>query len=268
MSNFLQSMAASSAERAALLPVYRDADFDTPLVALSLHAFDVIAEIKGRSPAEGRLAGDEHNRVKQAQQYAQGGAAAISVLTEPSRFDGALSHLAEVAAAAPTTPVMCKDFLVETRQIDAARQAGASGVLLIATMLDDRALADMLACAYAHEMFVLLEAFDSPDLGRAAALLELPQHAAHAERGTLLIGVNTRNLRTLEVDNERLRQLAPELPNARCVAESGLKTSDDAATVAELGYRLALVGSALMRHAAPSDLVSDMCRAGRERLAA
>ena len=89
-----------------------------------------------------------------------------------------------------------------------------------------------------------------------------------AERGQLLVGVNTRNLRTLKVDPNRLEQLAPALPAARCVAESGLHTANDAAAVAKLGFHLALVGSALMRSEDPAKLVSEMRAAGSARIAA
>jgi len=267
MSDFLKSMADLSAERAALASV-QDLSSAKPVVPLTLQQFDVIAEIKDHSPSEGALANEQSDRKAQAQQYVIGGAAAISVLTEPSRFLGTLQHLQEVVAAVPDTPVMRKDFLVEPVQIVEARAAGASGVLLIATMLDDAKLEDMLECAFEHGMFVLLETFDTDDLARTSKLLERPLHQDSAQRGQLLVGVNTRNLRTLEVDAGRLEQLAPALPAAKCVAESGLQTALDAAEAARLGYHLALVGSALMRSADPSLLVSEMRAAGSARIAA
>lgn len=258
MSDFLQAMAKSSAERAALAPTFTDADFDKPVVPLSLGPFDVIAEIKLRSPAEGQLGISYHisGLDERAQTYASGGAAAISVLTEPSRFDGQLAHLESVAAAVPGTPVMRKDFLVDPVQVLEARKAGASGVLLITTMLDDTALASMVDAAIEHGMFVLLESFDEQDLERSARLLD--------RDGQLLIGVNTRNLRTLEVDADRLQRLAPLLPDARCVAESGLHSAADAARVAGWGYTMALVGTALMRSEDPAGLVQSMKNAGAE----
>lgn len=268
MSDFLQQMATRSAERAAAAGNIRAVDFDKPLVSLQLGGFDIIAEIKGRSPAEGALADGDLDRTGQAQQYAQGGAAAISVLTEPSRFDGALSHLEEVAAAVPNTPVMRKDFLVEPVQVLEARKAGASGVLLITAMLSDRKLRAMLDIAFEFGMFVLLEAFDENDLARNIVLLENPADRDRAASGKLLVGVNTRNLRTLEVDGTRLERLAPLLPDARCVAESGLESADHAAAVAGWGYSLALVGSALMRSEDPAALVRDMRAAGSARVAA
>jgi len=262
MGDFLKSMAASSAARAAMAPAFTAADFDKPVVPLSLGSFDVIAEIKQRSPAEGKL-GDWHpnnqskgvsHLISRAMDYAAGGAAAISVLTEPSRFDGELSHLEEVVAAVPGTPVMRKDFLVEPAQVLEGRKAGASGVLLITTMLSDAKLRAMLDCAFEHGMFVLLESFDEEDLKRSAGFLDTD--------GDLLIGVNTRNLRTLEVDPERLQRLAPLLPDAKCVAESGLRVADDASRAKGWGYSLALVGTALMRSDDPRALITAMREAG------
>ncbi|MCO4810499.1 MAG: indole-3-glycerol-phosphate synthase [Gammaproteobacteria bacterium] len=255
MSDFLEGMAKSSAARAAMAPSFTDADFDKPVVPLSLDRFGVIAEIKHRSPAEGPLSpeGDSH-LYSRARAYAAGGAAAISVLTEPSRFEGELAHLEEVAAAAPVTPVMRKDFLVEPVQVLEARKAGASGVLLITTMLDDAKLRAMLDCAWDHGMFVLLESFDEEDLKRSARYLD--------GQGQLLIGVNTRNLRTLEVDGDRLQNFGPLLPQATCVAESGLHSPEDAARVAGWGYSMALVGTALMRSDDPTRLVAAMTDAG------
>ncbi len=291
MSDFLQTMAARSAERAASVGPFASADFDKPVIPLSLGRFDIIAELKDRSPAEGALTpngspkgtgyhktqskGSGHPisekeygnrtlwtefygnryRIERARAYADGGAAAISVLTEPSRFDGALEHLEQVAGAVTDIPVMRKDFLVAKTQILEARRAGASGVLLIATMLNDATLRAMLDCAFEHGMFVLLESFDEDDLRRSVTLHD-------TARGQLLIGVNTRDLRTLDVDANRLQRLAPLLPDARCVAESGLLIPEDAARVSSWGYNMALVGTALMRSEDPQQLVAAMRQAG------
>ena len=120
-----------------------------------------------------------------------------------------------------------------------------------------------------HSLFVLLESFDEDDLSRSGKLLEQPAHADSAAAGKLLIGVNTRNLRTLDVDATRLERFAGALPErAVAVAESGLKTAADAARVARQGYRMALVGSALMRSTAPRRLVVDMLAAGRASVSA
>ena len=263
MSDFLKNMATLSAARAAAMRAeFSSSDFDKPVVPLTLGSFDVIAEIKNRSPAEGALNYGASDLNSRAKAYAAGGAAAISVLTEPSRFDGDLAHLATVVAAVPGTPVMRKDFLVDPVQILEARKAGASGVLLITTMLADATLRQMLDRAWEHGLFVLLEAFDEDDLRRSSALLDNPIDRDQADAGQLLIGVNTRNLRTLAVDAQRLQKLAPQLPKATCVAESGLAVAADAARVASLGYRMALVGTALMQSDDPANLIAAMRAAG------
>lgn len=263
MTDFLKTMASNSAARAAALSLsFTASDFDKPVLPLSLSSFDVIAEIKYRSPAEGQLIYGDSDLNSRARAYAAGGAAAISVLTEPSRFDGDLAHLEEVAAAAPNTPVMRKDFLVEPSQILEARRAGASGVLLIMAMLSDAKLREMLDCAWEHGLFVLLESFDEDDLRRTSALLENNVTRDKAESGQMLVGVNTRNLRTLAVDANRLQKLSSILPEAICVAESGLLLPEDAARVAAWGYRMALVGTGLMRSKNPAALITAMRDAG------
>jgi indole-3-glycerol phosphate synthase len=120
----------------------------------------------------------------------------------------------------------------------------------------------MLDCAGEHGLFVLLESFDEQDLVRTTKLLDNPADRDRADTGQLLFGVNTRNLRTLHVDPQRLEKLAPALPAGRCVAESGLHTGADAAAVAALGYQLALVGTALMRSEDPAGLIAAMRDAG------
>jgi indole-3-glycerol phosphate synthase len=272
MSDFLAEMASGSRARAAeIRRRFRDADFDLPVAPLAFTAFDLIAEVKARSPSEGSLVGRRPNGSRgshgdRAVQYAQGGAAAISVLTEPSRFDGSLEHLVDVvrAVSGAGVPVMRKDFLVDRRQVLEARAAGASGVLLIVAMLSDDELRDLLACAREHSLFVLLEAFDEPDLERIRALLGDGRCADDAANRALLVGINVRDLRTLAVDSGRLARLAPILPDGVvCVAESGLTVPADAAAAAALGYHMGLVGTALMRAANPAALVSDMLLAGR-----
>lgn len=268
MTDFLQDMARSSRERAALLPAtYPQAALEKSVFSLRLNAFDIIAEIKDASPAEGALTSGNFDRKQRALDYAHGGAAAISVLTEPSKFAGEMAHLEEVVATVANLnlPVMRKDFLVDTRQIIEARASGASGVLLIATMLDNRELASMLDCALEHSLFVLLESFDSSDLRRSSELLKNTRYADCAAAGQLLVGINTRNLRTLRVDPARLEQLSNELPGGViAVAESGQTSPDDVARVAGWGYSMALVGTALMRSENPRELLADMRAAGRQ----
>lgn len=139
---------------------------------LSPQSFDLIAEVKRRSPAAGNLAGKALRITEQARSYARGGAAALSVLTEPEAFDGDLSHLQEVAAAV-AAPCMRKDFLVSPYQVLEARAAGASGVLLIAAMLNDAQLQDMLRYAHRLGLFALVEIFDAADLERSVSAIRV-----------------------------------------------------------------------------------------------
>lgn len=268
MSGFLRAMEASSRARVA------EAAAREPLSALERralatpvpprlrngHAFGLIAEYKRRSPALGALDGGAAAGTSRVEAYARGGAAAVSVLTEPTRFDGRLEHLAACAAAlAPLgVPAMRKDFIVDAYQLCEARAAGAGGVLLIARLLDDARLGELLDRAAALGLFVLLEAFDGRDIDRAAAAL------AGRAGGDAMIGVNCRDLDSLAVDPARLAALAPRLPPAGAhVAESGLATPADCAAAARAGYRMALVGGALMTAPDPEAAVRRMLEAGR-----
>ena len=267
MTDFLQQMADLSAERAAgAKQAFSANQLDKPVFPITLQSFDIIAEIKDRSPSEGRLSRPARSRSRQAEDYIHGGAAAISVLTEPSRFAGKLEHLEEVSAVAATSgiPTMRKDFLVDPLQVLEARAAGASGVLLIAAMLPDNILNAMLDCAWEHSMFVLLESFDEADLNRTSRLLESDRHLDQAEQAKFFAGVNTRNLRTLQVEPGRLQDLASMLPaKIVSVAESGLHTAAHVKSAAAMGYSMALVGTAFMRSAEPRKLLSEMLAAGR-----
>ena len=243
---------------------------EPPRLRLDASGFDVIAELKLRSPAAGRLGGsggsgrsgaNGDSLAWRVSAYASGGAAAVSVLTEPSRFDGSLAHLAEASRAlAPLgVPVMRKDFLVDPYQVLEARSAGAGGVLVIVRMLARAELDALLDCARGQRLFVLLEAFDEADLELVCELA-----AAHAGSNALLVGVNCRDLTTLAVRRERLTELAPRLPaGVARVAESGIASPADAGMAAAAGYQLALVGSALMASEDPAPLLAALLRAGR-----
>ncbi len=267
MSDFLKQMASGSAARAAIAKTTMPAsNLDRPVYPLRLGDFDLIAEIKNRSPAEGKLAAGAGPRTDRALAYAAAGVAAISVLTEPDQFDGHLAHLDEVvrAVSANETPVMRKDFLVDVVQILEAKAAGASGVLLITAMLHDDQLRSLLDCAFEHGLFVLLESFDDDDWRRSLKLLETVSYREKAACKKLLLGINTRDLRSLAVDPTRLERFGSRLPEGvTCVAESGQHSAEDAARVSSWGYRLALVGTALMRAEEPGALIRDMLTAGR-----
>ena len=270
MSGFLDDMAAASLARvraakarsteAALLARAAATPAPPPL-RLAADGFDLIAELKLRSPASGVLAARDVSIAAQVTDYARAGVAAVSVLTEPTRFDGSLTHLTEAAQAlAPhQVPAMRKDFLVDPYQVLEARAAGAGGVLLILRALSRETLGALLECARTQGLFVLLEAFDAQDLERMREVI-----AADAGRTTLLVGVNCRDLATLEVVPDRLLELAPLVPrDVPQVAESGVGGAEDARRVAAAGYRLILVGSALMRAADPAARARELLEAGR-----
>lgn len=271
MSGFLDQMAASSAARvAAARALVGDAELraralDTPpapQLQLSTAGFDLIAELKLRSPAQGVLGANADALEERVTAYARGGAAAISVLTEPARFDGELAHLARAARAlAPLgVPAMRKDFLVDAYQLHEARAHGAGGALLIIRMLERARLVELLDCAAELGLFVLLEAFDADDVEVAHALVR----GWRGRACDCLVGVNSRNLQTLQVVPDGLDALARTLP-ARFprVAESGLATPADAARLARAGYTMALVGTALMSTGDPAALARAMIAAGR-----
>ncbi len=300
--------AARARESEAALRARALATPPPPALRLDPSGFDLIAEFKRRAPsleprsvaaggscgpgapdpadppaaaAQAHLftAGDA---AAQARLYAAGGAAAVSVLTEPERFGGDLADL-EAVAGAVSIPAMRKDFLVDPYQVYEARATGAGGVLLILRMLDDARLGAMLDAAAECGLFALLEAFDRRDLERAAAIAGARDGAhrdgAHlgrardagspAARPPILFGVNTRDLVTLEVDPDRLATLRAHLPSGGpAVAESGIATPAEAAAAARLGYRMALVGGALMRAADPAMRTRDLLAAGRAAIAA
>ena len=269
MRDFLARMAARSRERALAARAVADepelvrriASCPAPArLGLPRDGFDVIAEVKLRGPSSGRPLPAPRDAARaarfQASLFAHAGPCAISVLTEPHAFGGSLAILQGVARSVDL-PVMRKDFLVDPYQIVEARACGASGVLLIVRLLDARMLAEMLDTAFALGLFVLLEAFDRGDLDRAGRSLE-------GRIGSALVGVNSRDLATLEVDPRRFEALASHGPAGfPLVAESGLAGMDDAGRVAALGYRAALVGEAAMRAVDPVALLSSMIDAGR-----
>lgn len=292
--DFLQSMAQASQERVLAaraklsengLLKQAQATAPPPPLVRSTAGFDLIAELKLRSPAAGQLrTAEQEDAGKRALSYAEGGAAAVSVLTEPTRFDGSLAHLSAASAAlrAMRVPAMRKDFLVDPYQVVEARAHGAGGVLIILRMLSRSQLDELCSAAKACGLFALLEAFDEADIELAHDILETQQnqepgpHRVGPSRSAnsrtrpgmapvqWLVGVNCRDLATLKVVPGRLESLARLLPTqVPRVAESGIATAADAGRVAAAGYDLALVGSALMSDADPRALAHEMVVAGR-----
>lgn len=193
----------------------------------------VIAECKRRSPSRGILRQD-YRPAEHAQAYADAGAVAISVLTEPTFFDGALEHLADVRSAVDL-PLLRKDFVVSRYQLLEAAAAGADAVLVIAGALTAEELTDLMRNAAELSLASLVEVHDEREL--AGAL----------EAGAEIVGVNSRDLRTLRVDDQRHGRLAGQLPRGiTAVAESGLGDPVRLRSLANLGYSAFLIGERLI----------------------
>ncbi len=240
------------AEREAAVPIAdlraALADVDPPrdpMPHFRAPGSSVIAEVKRRSPSKGDLA-DIPDPAALAVEYAAGGAAAISVLTEQRRFGGSLDDLRAVRAAVDV-PVLRKDFIVTTYQLVEARAAGADLALLIVAALDDDTLRRLHDEARELGLTVLVEVHDEAETERAVAL------------GAELIGVNARNLKTLEVDDTTFGRLAPLIPGDRVlVAESGISGPTDVKRFVAEGAHAVLVGEALVKDGAPRDAVAAM----------
>jgi indole-3-glycerol phosphate synthase len=195
----------------------------------------VIAEVKRRSPSVGAIDLDVDPAAR-AGEYAAGGAAGISVLTEPDHFGGTLDDLVLARDAAGDVPVLRKDFILDERQIHAARVAGADAVLLIAALHGEQALAELIAEAEVLGLEALVEVHDEQELERTLAA------------GAQLIGINSRDLTTFAVDLAVVERLAPQIHAGRLVvAESGIRSVADAEFVRAAGVDAVLVGEALMR---------------------
>ena len=206
---------------------------------------DVIAEFKQASPSLGPIA--ERDVATQVARYERAGASAVSVLTEPSRFHGSLDHLSQ-AVQAVDVPVIMKDFVVDPAQIRTAARLGAGAVLLIVRCLSPSELRDLGACCDHYGLVPLVECHDEAEIARA---LELP----HA-----VVGVNNRDLDTLEINRGLALRLCREIPMHRVVvAESGYESPADAEEVRGLADAI-LVGSALMRPDRPETFIREVTR--------
>jgi indole-3-glycerol phosphate synthase len=216
-----------------------------PLPAFRAPGLAVIAEVKRRSPSKGHLA-DIADPAELARSYAAGGADAISVLTEQRRFSGSLADLDAVRAAVDA-PLLRKDFVVSDYQVLEARAHGADLVLLIVAALADAQLRDLHDAVRGLGMTPLVEVHDEAEAERAVAL------------GATLVGVNARNLRTLDVDPATFGRVAALLPDEVVkVAESGIGGPGDARRYADEGADVVLVGEALVRDGDPTAAVAAM----------
>lgn len=222
-------------------PSLRDA-LVTPGVA-------VIAEVKRASPSRGDLA-PELSALQQAASYRAGGAAAISVLTEPDHFKGSLEDLRRVAAL--RVPTLRKDFIIDPYQVWEARAAGAAAVLLIVAAVDDERLAGLLRACSDAGVEALVEVHDEDEARRAVVA------------GATMIGVNARDLRTFEVDRGVFERVRPVLPGGVVtVDESGITGPDDMRAAARAGADAVLVGAALVTAPDPTAAVAALVEAGR-----
>jgi indole-3-glycerol phosphate synthase len=212
--------------------------------AVSRDGVAVIAEVKRASPSAGAIA--DPDPVTQATAYVAGGAAAVSVLTEPRHFGGSLDDL-RVVSAAVDVPVLRKDFLVHPAQLLEARAAGADTALLIAASLDDAELSTMLAAARELDMEPLVETHTDDDLARVLA--------TDAE----VVGVNARDLGSLEVDLDAALSRLARIPSSRVtVLESGIGSRAQVERAVDAGASAILVGEALMRAADPVAQLRDL----------
>jgi indole-3-glycerol phosphate synthase len=215
----------------------------------ALDAHGALAQVKRSSPSKGALAAIA-DPAGLAVDYAEGGAAVISVLTERRRFGGSLEDLKAVRAAVDI-PILRKDFVVTSYQLWEARAAGADVVLLIVAALDQAALVSLHERAVSLGMTVLVEVHDQEELARAV------------DAGARVIGVNARNLKTLEVDRRTFARLAPRIPNGVLrVAESGVRGPHDVLEYARSGADAVLVGESLVTGGVPRQAVADLVAAG------
>ena len=236
-------------ERAAAAAPARDAWAALGGTSSTRDQLKVIAEVKRRSPSKGPLA-DIADPASLAAQYADGGAAVISVLTEERRFGGSLADLDAVRAAVDI-PLLRKDFMVDEYQIWEARAHGADLILLIVASLSDAQLREFTALSRELGMNVLVETHTAEEIERAVA--------AEAR----IIGVNVRNLKTLDVDRTTFSRVAPSIPSDVVkIAESGVRGPHDVMDYARAGADTVLVGEALVTDDAPRQSVADLVAAG------
>ncbi|HWR14398.1 MAG TPA: indole-3-glycerol phosphate synthase TrpC [Terriglobales bacterium] len=219
--------------------------FANALRAKSLKGPAVIAELKKASPSKGLIRGSFHVAALAAE-LTHGGAAALSVLTDEEYFQGSLDYLVE-ASAAVNIPLLRKDFIVDEFQIVEARVNCADAILLIVAALSDGELKRFNAKARETGLDVLCEVHDETELERALAI------------GFDVIGVNSRNLRTFHVDLNTALRLGPMIPDGVVrVAESGIESAHDIASLREAGYHAFLVGETLMRADHPGEALSEL----------
>ncbi len=243
-----ERMARTSLDDLKIVANRQDPALD-PMPTFRADGVSVIAEVKRASPSKGALASIK-DPAALAADYADGGAAAISVLTEERRFGGTLDDLKAVRARVDV-PVLRKDFITTSYQLWEARAAGADMALLIVAALEQPALESLVERARSIGLTPLVEVHDEDEVARAL------------DAGADLIGVNARNLKTLEVDRSTFERLAPLIPDhAVRVAESGVRGPHDVIEYARQGAHVVLVGETLVRGDDPRATVADLVAAG------
>ena len=228
----------ASAHSADLPQMARDQStprgFAARLQSASKTGYGLIAEVKKASPSKGLIRADFDPSVI-AKAYEDGGATCLSVLTDEDYFQGHMDYMI-AARAAVSLPVLRKDFMIDTLQVTEARAHGADAILIIMAAVDDTLARELEEAAFSHGMDVLVEIHDAEELDRAR-LLKSP-----------LLGINNRNLKTMETSLQTAVGLLDDFPEGRiAVAESGLFTPDDLSLMAEHGARCFLIGESLMR---------------------
>lgn len=227
-----------------LIPIEVTAAAPVSLLETMSGGFHVIAEIKRASPSKGVIRADV-DVVERAIQYERAGASMISVLTDATYFNGSFEDLRQVADAV-SIPVLCKDFIIDERQLDYAKQSGASAALLIVAALHPKRLHELTAYARSIGLDVLVEVHDEVEL---LVALELDD---------VLIGINNRDLKTFEVSLETSTNLMTRYPEVSFVSESGVSSVEAAVRLQEAGAKAILVGEALMREDNPTRLVEEL----------
>ncbi|HUS27353.1 MAG TPA: indole-3-glycerol phosphate synthase TrpC [Kofleriaceae bacterium] len=207
----------------------------------------VLAEVKRASPSAGPIRADA-DPVAIAREYADAGAAAISVLTDQQFFDGDIAFL-QPCHDAVDVPILRKDFLIDPLQVQEAAAHGADAVLLIVAALSSSELEEMMAAVHEHKLEVLVEVHDMDELDTALSLSRPPT----------VIGVNHRDLRTFTIDMTLTEQVAKRVPsNIVLVAESGIRTADDVRRMRDAGAHAVLVGEHLMRAPSPGAALREL----------
>src|ERR1022692_3502129 len=245
VSQRLQSSDVRALERAAARHTPRG--FRNQLRRVAQDGIAVIAELKKASPSKGLIRAD-FRPSELAPELERAGAAALSVLTDEQFFQGSLDYLRE-ASSSSSLPCLRKDFIIDEIQIVEARANHADAILLIVAALDQKELVALAGIARSHSLDVLCEAHDEPELQRAL------------DAGCDLIGINSRNLRTFEVNLETAFRLAEKIP-AACVrvAESGIRSGADVARLRSAGYEAFLIGESLMKAERPGEALAELMK--------